>query len=55
MTGESAVGGRPAVLPRIIGQAWIYGTEELRLDAQDPFARGFALSDAWGPQVDLLG
>jgi proline racemase len=55
MTGESTVGGRPAVLPRIIGQAWIYGIEELRLDAQDPFARGFALSDAWGPQVDQLG
>jgi proline racemase len=55
MAGETTVGGRPAVLPRIIGQAWIYGTEELRMDARDPFASGFALSDAWGPQVDLLG
>jgi len=55
MIGETTVGGRPAVLPRLIGHAWIYGTEELRMDARDPFAGGFALSDAWGPQVDLLG
>jgi len=55
MIGETSVGNRKAVLPRIIGQAWIYGTETLRMDARDPFASGFALSDAWGPQVDLLG
>jgi proline racemase len=53
--GETTVGGRPAILPRIIGEAWIYGREELRMDADDPFAAGFALSDAWGPQVDQLG
>lgn len=53
--GETTVGGRPAVLPRITGQAWIMGREELRLDADDPFPAGFALSDTWGPQVDQLG
>ncbi len=53
--GETAVHGRPAVLPRISGQAWIYGREELRIDATDPFPGGFALSDTWGPQVGLLG
>jgi len=53
--GETAVAGRPAVLPRITGQGWIYGVEELRMDADDPFSAGFALSDTWGPQVDLLG
>lgn len=53
--GETAVGNRKAVLPRITGRAWVYGREELRMDAADPFARGFALSDTWGPQVrDLL-
>ncbi len=52
--GESTVGGRPAVMPRITGQAWIYGREELRLDGADPFPRGFALSDTWGPQVGQL-
>ena len=50
-----SLAGRPAVLPRITGQGWIYGKEELRIDPRDPFATGFALPDTWGPQVDLLG
>ena len=52
--GQTTVGGRPAVLPRITGQAWIYGSEELRVDESDPFPLGFALSDTWGPQLDEL-
>ena len=54
LIGETTVGGRPAILPRLTGQAWIYGTETLRLDPEDPFARGFALSDTWGPEVGSL-
>jgi proline racemase len=50
--GETTVGGRAAILPRITGQAWIYGTETLRVDPEDRFARGFALSDVWGPYID---
>jgi proline racemase len=53
--GETTVAGRRAVLPRITGRGWIYGREELRMDPGDPFPRGFALSDTWGPQVDQLG
>lgn len=53
--GETTVGGRPAVLPRITGRGWVYGAETLRRDAQDPFVTGFALSDTWGPQVGELG
>lgn len=53
--GETAVGNRRAVLPRITGQAWIYGREELRVDGNDPFQNGFALSDSWGPQVGKQG
>lgn len=52
--GETTVGNRKAVLPRISGQAWIYGKETLRISPDDPFARGFALSDSWGPQVGEL-
>ena len=29
--------------------------EELRIDPDDPFLKGFALSDTWGPQVGELG
>jgi len=46
--GETTVGGRPAVLPRITGSGWVYGTETLRVDPADPFPEGFALSDTWG-------
>jgi proline racemase len=52
--GETLVGNKRAVLPRITGQAWIYGREELRMDNQDPFPEGFALSDSWGSQVSEL-
>lgn len=52
--GETLVGNRRAVLPRITGKAWIYGREELRIDRDDPFAKGFALSDSWGSQIGEL-
>lgn len=52
--GETTVGGRPAILPRITGQAWIFGRQELRISPDDPFTSGFALSDTWGPQVGDL-
>ena len=51
LLGTTTVGGRAAVLPRITGQSWIYGQEQLRVDAADPFAEGFALSDTWGPDI----
>jgi len=53
--GEAVVGNMKAVLPRITGEAWVYGCEELRIDPNDPFLKGFALSDTWGPQVGELG
>lgn len=37
--GETTVGGRPAILPRITGQGWVYGREELRLDDRDQIGR----------------
>jgi proline racemase len=52
--GESVVGNKRAVLPRITGHAWIYGREQLRVDPSDPFPRGFAFSDSWGSQVSEL-
>lgn len=52
--GTTTVGPYPAVLPRITGAAWVYGRQSLRMDAGDPFAAGFMLSDTWGPQVGEL-
>ncbi|MCX7888949.1 MAG: proline racemase family protein [Rhodobacteraceae bacterium] len=49
--GETTVGGRAAILPRITGQGWIYGREELRISDEDPFPSGFTLSDTWGPEA----
>lgn len=49
LLGHSEVGGRPAVLPRITGRAWIYGIQQLGVDPDDPLAAGFMLSDTWGP------
>jgi proline racemase len=43
LTGETTVGGRPAVLPTITGRAWITGTAQYLLDPEDPFPAGFAL------------
>ncbi|PKP75198.1 MAG: hypothetical protein CVT84_04275 [Alphaproteobacteria bacterium HGW-Alphaproteobacteria-6] len=54
LIGETMVGPCRAVLPRITGQAWIYGREELRISPDDPFPAGFALSDTWGPEVGDL-
>jgi proline racemase len=51
---ETTVGGLQAVMPRITGQAYVFGRQQLRLDPADPFATGFALSDTWGPQVGAL-
>ena len=54
LTGVTSVAGREAVLPRITGRAWLYGSQELFVDPDDPFPTGFALSDAWGPMAGLI-
>ena len=48
MRGETEIGGKPAVLPRISGRAWLYGIQQLGIDPRDPMIDGFMLSDTWG-------
>ncbi|SEK11000.1 proline racemase family protein [Paraburkholderia diazotrophica] len=48
LLGKTDVGGRPAVLPRIQGRAWLYGIQQIGVDPDDPLADGFMLSDTWG-------
>jgi proline racemase len=48
LLGTIEVAGRPAVLPRVTGRAWLYGLQQLGVDPDDPLAAGFMLSDTWG-------
>lgn len=52
--GETAVGGRPAVMPEITGRAWIHGIHHIGVDPSDPHPFGYTLSDTWGDALDLL-
>ena len=52
--GETTVGGRTAVLPRVTGRGWIYGFHRIGVDPTDPYPLGYLLSDTWGDGFDLL-
>jgi proline racemase len=45
---ETTVGGRPAVVPTLAGQAWITGFAQYVLDPTDPFPEGYTIGDIWG-------
>jgi proline racemase len=40
---EVEVAGRPAVIPRISGRAWLTGTAQYFIDPDDPYPEGFVL------------
>ncbi|MFC6686345.1 trans-3-hydroxy-L-proline dehydratase [Jhaorihella thermophila] len=48
IVGETAVGGRPAILPEITGRGWITGIHQHMLDPDDPWPGGYRLTDTWG-------
>jgi proline racemase len=41
LTGETEVGGKPAVIPEITGRAWLTGMAQYLLDPSDIFPEGF--------------
>jgi proline racemase len=45
--GLTDVGGVPAVIPSVAGQAWITDISTIVLDPSDPFQTGYTLSDSW--------
>jgi proline racemase len=47
IVSETAVGGRPAIVPAIRGSAWITGVTQVLVDPDDPFPEGYLLSDTW--------
>jgi proline racemase len=51
MIGETTVGGKAAVLPRISGRGWVVGTRTSSVDSTDPYPLGYVLSDVWGDEV----
>jgi proline racemase len=47
ISGETTVGGKPAIIPEITGRAWISGQSTLLLDPGDPWPAGYKVSDTW--------
>ena len=41
------VAGRVAISPSLAGRAWVTGTHQHMLDPDDPWPRGYVLSDTW--------
>jgi proline racemase len=48
IASETQIAGRPAILPRIEGRAWITGFHTYCLDAGDPYPQGYLVADTWG-------
>ncbi len=46
--GTAQVGTSPAIRPEISGRGWITGIHQHMLDPDDPWPRGYRLSDTWG-------
>jgi proline racemase len=47
LTETTSVGGHPAVVPLLSGQAWLTGIASYLLDPTDPFPEGFTVGDIW--------
>jgi 4-hydroxyproline epimerase len=41
ITGETTLGGQPAIIPQIAGSAWVHGYNTLIIDEDHPFPEGF--------------
>lgn len=54
VVGETTVGSKPAIVPRISGRSWIYATMQLGSDPTDPYPLGYTLSDTWGNGIEHL-
>ena len=47
IAGTTEVGGGPAVITTVAGQAWITGIMQYGYDPTDPFPEGYTVSDTW--------
>ena len=44
---ETTVGDRAAIVPSLAGRTWLTGTHQHTIDPDDPWPRGYRLSDTW--------
>ena len=44
---SAVIGNRPAIIPTIRGRAWITGIHQILRDPEDPWPRGYRLTDTW--------
>jgi len=51
---ETTVGDKKAIVPSIRGRAWITGIHQIMLDPDDPWPRGYRLTDTW-PSSETRG
>ncbi len=52
IVSHTMVGDRPAVIPRISGRGWIFGSRTVSVDSTDPYPLGFVVSDLWGAELN---
>ncbi len=49
---QTSIGGKPAIVPKISGRAWITGIHQHMLDPSDPWPQGYKISDTWPRKVE---
>jgi proline racemase len=47
IVSETELAGRPAIIPRISGRGYIYGTSHFYVDPSDPWPLGYRVADTW--------
>ena len=47
IVATAMAGTTPAIIPEISGRAWLTGISHYGIDPDDPFPRGYRLSDTW--------
>ena len=52
IASATTLGDRAAIVPTVSGRAWITGTRQLMLDADDPWPEGYRIADTWPATPD---
>ena len=52
IAGTTQVGDIAAIRPEISGRAWVTGSHQHMLDPDDPWPKGYRLTDTWGIPSD---